>query len=370
MFRKNSKIIKDLLASADIKINGDRPWDVQVHNPKFYARVLAQGSIGLGESYMDGWWDCEKLDEFFARILRIKLDEKVKRDLIWPVIKSKFLNMQTVRKSFAVGRTHYDIGNELYEKMLDKRTIYSCGYWRNASTLDKAQEAKLDLVCKKMGLKPGMRILDIGCGWGGFLKYAAQKYKVKGVGITISKEQAKFARESCKGLPIEIRMQEYRSLNEKFDRIISIGMFEHVGQKNYHTFMRVVHKNLKKDGLFLLHTIGSNKSHTVQDAWMLKYIFQGGKIPSLEEITVSMDGLFVMEDFHNFGQDYDPTLMAWHNNFVKSWDSIKRKYSERFYRMWRYYLLSCVGNFRSRNVQVWQMVFSKKGIVGGYRSIR
>jgi len=370
MSKDLKQTVKKLLDFAGVTLNGPHPWDPQVKNPRFYARLLSGGSLALGESYMDEWWECAKLDEFFARILRAELDEKVKGALVWPIIKSKILNMQTVSKSYEVGKKHYDIGNDLYQKMLGKRMIYSCGYWKQASTLDKAQEAKLDLICKKMGLKPGMRILDIGCGWGGFLKYAAEKYKIKGVGITISKEQATMAKKSCTGLPIEIRMQDYRSLNDKFDCIISIGMFEHVGPKNYQTFMGVVNKNLKEDGLFLLHTIGSNKSHSAQDPFILKYIFPNSKIPSLDEIMVSINKLFIMEDFHSFGQDYDTTLMAWHHNFIKSWKGLQGRYGERFYRMWRYYLLSCAGSFRARNVQLWQMVLSKQGIVGGYSSFR
>ena len=157
--------------------------------------------------------------------------------MMWNVLKARLVNLQSTSRAYNIGKKHYDIGNELYKNMLDKRMNYSCGYWKNSKTLDQAQEAKLDLICKKVGLKPGMKILDIGCGWGSFVKFAAEKYKVKAVGITVSKEQAKLARELCKGLPIEIRLQDYRELNEKFDRIISIGMFEHVGPKNYKTYV-------------------------------------------------------------------------------------------------------------------------------------
>ena len=238
MFRKNSKIIKDLLASADVRINGDRPWDIQVHNPKFYTRVLAQGSLGLGESYMDGWWSCKKLDEFYWRIMRAELSKKVgfSTQLTFVMLKAKLMNLQSKSRAYEVGKKHYDTGNELYQHMLDKRMVYTCAYWKQVSTLDKAQEAKLDLVCKKIGLKKGMKILDIGCGWGSFAKFAAEKYKAQVVGITISKEQVKLAKESCKGLPVEIRLQDYRDVHEKFDRIVSLGMFEHVGHKNYRRY--------------------------------------------------------------------------------------------------------------------------------------
>lgn len=365
------RTIQDYLTLANIQINGNRPWDIQVHNPKLYARVLARGSLALGESYMDGWWDCEQLDEFINKVLKVKLDKKVKsRSLVWNILKAKVINMQSGSRAYEVGKRHYDIGNNLYKAMLDKRMTYSCGYWNKARTLDQAQEAKLDLSCKKLGLKKGMRVLDIGCGWGSFVKYAAEKYGVECVGITVSKEQVKFAREICKGLPIEIRLQDYRELKERFDRIISIGMFEHVGYKNYRTYMKVIHRCLKQNGLFLLHTIGGNQSVCSTEPWINKYIFPNSMLPSMKQITTAGEGLFILEDWHSFGVHYDKTLMAWYNNFTKNWDKIKSDYDQCFYRMWSYYLLSCAGSFRSRKNQLWQMVFSKKGVKGGYQSIR
>lgn len=326
---------------------------------------------------MDGWWDCKKLDEFIYHILRADLREKVKgmKNLFPLLIKARFLNLQNFSKAFEVGKKHYDLGNDFYRYMLDKRMVYTCAYWKNARTLDKAQEDKLELVCKKIGLKKGMKVLDIGCGWGSFLKYAAEKYKIKGLGVTVSKEQAKLARELCKEFDIEIRLQDYRKIikKEKFDRIVSLGMFEHVGYKNYKTYMNIIHKNLKDDGLFLLHTIGSNVSKYIGEPWNVKYIFPNSMLPSLKQITEASEGLFLVEDLHNFGIYYDETLMAWYKNFTKNWKEIKKldkRYNERFYRMWTYYLLSHAGSFRARNEQLWQVVFSKKGIPKGYKSIR
>ncbi|MFH1290211.1 MAG: cyclopropane fatty acyl phospholipid synthase, partial [Nanoarchaeota archaeon] len=362
--------ITNILNKADINVNSKRPWDIQVHNENFYSRLLAGGSLALGESYMEEWWDCQRLDVFFDKILSAKLDQNTKiKTLIWPILKAKILNLQSEKRAYIVGEKHYDIGNDLYKKMLDKRMIYSCAYWKNAKTLDKAQEAKLDLICKKMNLKPGIKILDIGCGWGGFLKFAAKKYKIKGVGITVSKEQVKLAKESCKGLPIEIRLQDYRDLSEKFDRIISIGMFEHVGPKNYKTFMKVSEKSLKENGLMMLHTIGANYTTDANEPWVEKYIFPNGKLPSLKRITKAAEKLFVIEDIHNFGPDYNKTIMAWEKNFVKNWSKIKHNYDKKFYRMWRYYLLSFAGSFRARNIQLWQIVLSKNR-KSTYNSIR
>ena len=361
-----------LLSLADVKINGSRPWDMQVHDKRLYNRLLTSGSMGLGESYVDGWWDCKKLDELFYRILHAELDGKfrINAGIILQSIKSRLFNLQSSKKAFEVGEKHYDIGNDLFTSMLDKRLTYTCGYWKNARNLDKAQEAKLDLVCKKLKLKPGQKVLDIGCGWGSFMKFAAEKYKVKCVGFSISREQTELGRKLCKGLPIEFRLQDYREINEKFDHIVSLGMFEHVGPKNYIKYMQVANSCLKDDGLFLLHTIGSAEIKKIADPWIEKYIFPNGYIPDMKNISESIDRLFVMEDWHNFGAYYDPTLMAWFNNFEKNWNKLKDNYNERFHRMWRYYLLSCAGAFRARKIQLWQIVLSKKGVPGGYISVR
>jgi len=368
---KLKQAVQDILDIAGIKINGKNSWDIIVHDNRLYKRVLAQGSLGLGEAYMDGWWDCKSLDKFFYKILKVRLDKKVnKKSILWASLKAKLVNFQRKSKAYEVGEKHYDIGNDLYKSMLDKRMVYTCGYWKNAKTLDKAQEAKLDLTCKKLNLKPGMKILDIGCGWGSFAKYAAEKYKVKVVGITISKEQVVLGNKLCKGLPVEIRLQDYRKVNEKFDCIVSLGMIEHVGPKNYRTYMKIVKKCLKDDGLFLLQTIGGSTSVKTGDRWMNKYIFPNGVLPSVKQIAKASEGLFVLEDWHNFSADYDKTLMAWHNNFEKNWNKIKANYDKRFKRMWDYYLLSCAGGFRAQKTRLWQIVFSKTGIEGGYKSIR
>jgi len=368
---KWKKLNRDILDLASIKINGNNLYDIQVHDNRFYQKVLAQGSLGLGESYIDGLWDCAKLDEFFYKILRVDLEKKVRgKGILRKVLKAKLINLQSKSRAFEVGKKHYDIGNELYKQMLGKRMVYSCGYWKKAKNLDQAQEAKLDLICKKVGLKKGMKVLDIGCGGGSFAKYAAEKYKVKVVGITISKEQAKLAKEICKGLPVEIRLQDYRNLNGKFDCIISIGMFEHVGVKNYKTYMEIVNRCLKPNGLFLLHTIGGNTSKSSSDRWINKFIFPNSMLPSANQITKTSEGIFVLEDWHSFGPDYDKTLMAWHGNFKKSWSKIKKNYNMKFKRMWEYYLLCCAGSFRARKNQLWQIVFSKKGVVGGYEPVR
>ena len=367
---KAKKVVQKILEPSDVQINGNRPWDIRINNPNFYERVLSGGSLALGESYMDGWWDCDAIDQFFERILENRLHKKVKVNAIrflWVKLKAKIINAQKRSKAFIIGEWHYDISNNLFSAMLDRGLNYSCGYWEKAKTLDDAQEAKLDLICRKMGLRSGMRVLDIGCGWGGFARYAADKYGANIHGITVSQKQVKFANKFCQGLDVIIELKDYRALKEKFDRIVSIGMFEHVGLKNYRTFMKVVHKCLEADGLFLLHTIAGNTSANSTDPWLNKYIFPNSLIPSAKQITSAAEGLFLIEDWHSFGQYYDKTLMAWYNNFTKNWTKIKNKYDDRFYRMWTYYLLLSAGCFRSRRNQLWQIVFSKKGIKGGYR---
>ena len=367
------KTAKEILSLAGIEINGNNPWDIQVYNKDFYRRALSEAELGIGESYMDGWWDCEKIDELIYRVVKSRLDEKVKRkfSIIFDLFLAKIFNMQPKRKAFVIGERHYDLGNELFQNMLDRRMNYSCAYWKNATTLDQAQENKLELICKKLYLRSGMKVLDIGCGWGAFGKYAAEKYNVSTVGITVSKEQFKLGKELCNGLPVKIKFQDYRELKEKFDRIVSVGMIEHVGYKNYRTYFKVAYRCLTNEGLFLLHTIGESKSVKAADAWTEKYIFPGGMLPSIKQLAKATEGLFIIEDLHSFGADYDKTLMAWYENFKTNWNKIKDKYSERFYRMWKYFLLSSAGAFRARNKnQLWQIVLSKNGIDGGYRALR
>lgn len=363
------KTVTDLLESVDIQVNGSRPFDIQVHNELFYSRVLSGKSLGLGESYMDGWWDCESLDQFCYQMLRGRIDKQVKVKnpaFLAHVLKAYFLNAQSKKRAYIVGEEHYDTGNDLFSLMLDQRMNYSCGYWENADNLDQAQINKLDLVCRKLHLKPGMKVLEIGCGWGGFAKYAAENYGVSVHGVTVSKEQMDFAERSCIGLETKFEMKDYRELNTKYDAIVSIGMFEHVGYKNYRNYMEVAQRCLEGEGLFLLHTIGRNTPSRSTDPWTNKYIFPNGMIPSPAQISKSLQGLFVVEDWHNFGQYYDPTLMAWNENFQKNYESLKDKYDQRFKRMWEYYLLMCAGTFRARRNQLWQLVLSKKGLMGGY----
>lgn len=356
------KFIHALLDSTDIRVNGDQPWDITIHHPEFYNRVFSQGALGLGESYVEKWWDSPRIDMLFFHILRANLDSQISPPLSLRLkqLILKFINLQTKQRSRLVAEKHYDLGNTLFSTMLDKNMLYSCGYWKNASNLEEAQLAKLELICQKLKLQAGESLLDIGCGWGGLAKYAAEKYNVKVVGVTISTEQYTYAKELCKELPVTILLSDYRDVNDKFDKIVSVGMFEHVGYLNYPTYFQQVAKMLKDNGLFLLHTIGVNYSIRFVNEWINKYIFPNGMLPSIAQIATATEKIFMVEDWHNFGAYYDNTLMCWYENFIKNWPSIQSHYDEQFYRMWTYYLLSCAGSFRARCNQVWQIVFSKK----------
>ena len=359
----DQSFIQDLLSSAGITVGGTRPFDIQVRNSGFYTRVLREGALGLGESYMDNWWDCEAIDQFTDRVMRARLDQKVKRSfgLLWYAARARMFNLQKPARAFQVGEHHYDLDNDLYRAMLDKRLNYTCGYWKTATTLDQAQEDKLELVCRKIGLKPGMTVLELGCGFGAFAGYAAEKYGVRVLGLTVSKRQVELGMALYQKLPVELRLEDYRKATGKYDRVISIGIMEHVGHKNHRTYMDVVDRTLKDGGIAFIHTIGNNTDIPATNPWTAKYIFPNSMIPSITQLSRAMDGLFVIEDLHNIGPDYDRTLVAWHENFERAWPELKKRYDERFYRMWRFYLLTSAGGFRARSNQLWQVVMTREG---------
>ncbi len=360
---RSEQIVRDLLAATDIEIDGSRPWDLRVHDPRFYTRLLRDGSLGFGESYMDGMWDCDALDVLTEKVLRADLERKVRAN--WSralhVLKARALNLQSRLRAFQVGEQHYDLGNDLYEAMLDDRMVYTCAYWRDVDDLNAAQEAKLDLVCRKLGLAPGMRVLELGCGWGSFAKYAAEHYGVSVVGYTVSRAQVELGTARCEGLPVELRLADYRTATGTFDAVVSIGLMEHVGYRNYRTYMRVVDRCLSADGVALVHTIGGNLSSRAINEWFDKYIFPNAMLPSLAQIAEASEGMFAVEDVHNFGPDYDRTLMAWNDRFEAAWPALRERYDDRFYRMWRLYLLSSAGGFRARYQQLYQIVLTRLG---------
>ncbi|MEE3257889.1 MAG: cyclopropane fatty acyl phospholipid synthase [Candidatus Latescibacterota bacterium] len=362
----------ELLAPVDIRIDGDRPWDIQVHNPDLYPRVIGEWSLGLGEAYMDGWWTAEAVDQFFYKLFRGGVSARLmpfsKKVFL---LKSKMFNRQNRQQAREVVDLHYELDVDLFMSFLDPYNQYTCGYFQDTDDLNAAQEQKLDLICRKLRLGPEDRVLDIGCGWGGFAKFAAERYQCHVTGISIADVQIAYAREFCQGLPVEIVKSDYRDHRGSYHKILCCGMIEAVGYKNYRPFFEMVHRNLKDDGLFLLHTISRHDSGTATDPWIDKYIFRNGMLPSAQQLSVAAEDLFALNDWHSFGAYYDPTLMAWNRNFSDNWDRFKEHYDEAFYRMWEYYFLSCAGSFRANEKQLWQVVYGKwPGAVAGYQSVR
>ncbi len=366
------KALQRLFGLAGITINGNQPYDPTFHSEEAFSCILKQRSLGLGETYMAGLWDCSKLDEFIFKVVSSRIQEKAgnSMSMIIQIICASLFNQQTIKRAKIVGEKHYDVGNELYTLMLDPTMSYSCGYWQQATTLEQAQIDKLDLICRKLELKPGETMLDIGCGWGGLAKYAAENYGVEVTGVTISKEQHVYAESITADLPVKIILQDYRKVAGTFDKVVSVGMFEHVGAKNYREFMQVANSKLKDNGLLLLHTIADFYNTRKTDEWLNKYIFPNGKVPGDREIAKAASGIFNTEDLHNFGLDYDTTLMAWHANFNKNWHKIKDQYDNRFFRMWNYYLLICAGAFRAKDSHLFQIVYSKACRLTRYSSVR
>ena len=315
-----------------------------------------------------------QLDEFFNRVLRADLNYRLgglqRLRELGTALLNRTVNRQSTRRAFEVGERHYDIGNDIFAAMLDPEMTYSCAYWASADDLEQAQRDKLDLICRKLELRPGDRLLDIGCGWGALAAHAARAYGARVYGVTISQEQLAAARERCAGLPVEIALLDYRDIQGHYDKVVSVGMFEHVGVRNYRTFFDTAGRLLRDSGLLLLHTIGCDRTSAITDAWIDHYIFPNGHLPSARELADALEGRFLIEDWHNFGPDYDRTLMAWLSNFEHAWPGLRARYGERFYRMWTYYLMSTAGFFRSRQGQLWQLVLSKRSRTLTYRSVR
>ncbi len=361
--------VEEILARADVRIAGSRPWDIRVHDDRFFRRVLADGELGLGESYMDRDWDCDRLDELSSRIFAAGLDRLRFGPLeIAGAALARLVNRQSLRRARKLVAPHYDLGNDLFEAMLDTSYMaYTCAYWRGgAQTLEQAQEAKLDLVCRKLTLERGMRMLDIGCGWGGLARFAAERHGVSVVGVTLSREQAALGSARAAGLPVELRVGDYRDVEGTFDRVVSIGCLEHVGHRNHRRFFEVVRERLGMSGYALVHTIGVSRTGYRGGRFIDTYVFPLVNLPSIAQIGRAVDGLLVLDDVQNIGTDYDRTLMEWNARFQRAWPSLARRYGGllggRFKRMFEFYLLMSAGFARSRRGQVWQMVLTPPGL--------
>lgn len=341
------------------------------------------GMYELGEAYIRGEWRSSNLTGLLYRLFTEDPEVGITFSKLSPgflsyLVLDQLKNSQVGDGAYEVARKHYDLGNDLFSTMLDRDTMtYTCGYWNNATTLRDAQVAKIDLLCRKLGLQPGMTVLDIGCGWGNFAQYAASRYGVSVVGLTVSTEQAALARERCAGLDVTIVLEDYQRYSGSFDRIVSIEMIEAVGRKNMPTYFGMVERCLKPNGLFGLQVISAETFSRYSVAaldqyilWLRKRIFPNGYLPTLPQLITPARGRMVLEDLHNFSADYAKTLSAWAVNFENGWPSLREKYGEAFRNMWLYYLSGCEALFHARMVQLYQIVYSKGGVPGGYVSVR
>ncbi|XP_021964854.2 cyclopropane-fatty-acyl-phospholipid synthase [Folsomia candida] len=377
-------IVIKKLDQVGITINKGGPCDIKNRNfmtsqDTVYIRAINEGILGFGESYMDGDWDAEDIPAVFYKIFAN--DAPILRMFMNPwnrflyYMQFSFFNLQTKQRVYDVAKIHYDLGNEFFENMLDSTMNYTCGYFKDTDNLEKAQLAKMDFVAAKLGIKQGMTVLDIGCGFGGMARHLAINYGATVTAVTISKEQATFAQQACRGLPVTVKVMDYRDVSGTYDRVVSLGDLEHIGPANYGTFFKTVSRCLKEDGLCLIHCMGNY--HDVmphQEPFSAKYVFPGACLPYYTEVMGSLQNLFLIEDWHNFGNDYNLTSVAWRDNFIRNWPKLQQldkiKYDDRFYRMWTFYLGVAIALYKARKIQLWQIVLSKHGVVGGYRSVR
>ncbi len=366
------KTVREIFSKAGVEFNGPKPTDIKVIDSRCFKRILADGSLGLGESYMEGWIECDDIAGMISKLIMGKIDhmKTVKASHVLLFLQAKLSNRQSKKRSAQVANQHYNLGNDLYEAMLDKRMFYTCGYWKDATNLNDAQDAKADLVARKLDIKPTDKVLDIGCGWGSMQNFIWEKYKTPSTGITVSAEQAKYAKSRIDYPEVKFELQDYRDAQGQYNKVVSLGMLEHVGPKNLKEYFQSVNRLMTDDGLFLLHFIGGEDSHSKEDPWIDKYIFVNSVVPSLAKVLRASEGMFVPLDVQNFGVDYDKTLVAWFENFDKAWPKLKDKYDDKFYRMWKYYLLMCAGTFRPGMNQLYQIVFSKTRNPKRYNSPR
>jgi len=349
-----------LLAPLDVRLDGDRPWDIRVRDPRALRKSLTGGSLGFGEAFVDGWWDCGDLEELIYRLVVADL-----RGLAYmlPAVFLKrrlaaLVNLQTRPRSRRVAEQHYDYGNDFFAALLGRHPIYSCGYFREGDDLDAAQLAKMDLICKKLDLRPGEHLLDVGGGWGELARHAAATYGVRVTSINISEEQMRIGRERCRGLDVEIVGCDYRDVRGTFDKVMAIAMFTHVGPHNYRGFMERMSRVLSPGGIFVMEGVWGNATQTTGDPWVDRYIFPGAVIPSGAQTFAAVERLFVVEDLHNFGPHYATTLRAWNANLQQAWPALAARYDERARRTFEYYLLAMAALFRARAMQNWQLVLT------------
>lgn len=387
------KVVSEVFKAAGVRIGAKGSHDLAVNDPAFFRRLLGDPLLQFGETYMDGLWDSPAVDEVVAKLFSAERDGRISTVLpLWRVpglaglalirhgyryIRDRLTNRQTRARSTTVAEEHYDAGNELYRLMLDPTLTYTSGVWAPGYTLEDAQNAKYDLIARKLGLKPGQRVLDIGSGFGGFARFAAKNYGAKVTGITISIEQLKAARALSAGVEgVEFLYSDYRDIphrfpKDAFDHVVSIEMIEAVGPKNLAEYFQAAHAALKDGGRFVIQAIANNRDVFNNNPWAGKYIFRDGVAPSTEQVDKAARRAFGRPvDRQRITGHYDKTLMAWHENFTRAWPQLKGEYGERFKRMWDFYLLAAAGLFRAGDIQLDQTVYVKGGRPGEEPRVR
>jgi cyclopropane-fatty-acyl-phospholipid synthase len=355
------KAVERILSTVDVRIGGSRPFDMQVHSDLFYKRVLLEGSVGLGESYMDGLWDCADLEELVFRFVESGIERRFR--LLPGFVTMNALGHLVNRQPRSLGeRTsrHYNTDNDLFASFLGKYKNYSCAFYEEGDDLDTAQLKKMDLICDELCLRPGENVLDIGGGWGEIAKHMASR-GCRITSINIADEQMRAAREHCKGASVDVVKCDYRDVAGTFDKIAIIAMMSHVGHKNHRPLFETVHRHLAPDGLVFVDTVGSAVSLQNGNPWIDKYIFPGIVFPSIQQISRAVEGLFVIEAVRNFGASYVKTLRAWNANLRRAWPRLSHRHDERTRRMFEFFFLTVAGFFRARDFQNWYVVLSPEG---------
>ncbi len=349
--------------------DGRQTWGLQISDSAVRRRIQRLGIVALGETYEQGHWQCDNLEDFMYQVFTgspLTLSLAAWSKLLLAALDQRLFNRQNGRGAFNIGLKHYDLGNDLFRCMLDSSMTYTSGYWAHATTLDEAQKAKLDLICRKLNLRPGQRVLDIGCGWGNFAHFAATNYGAHVTGLTVSQEQARFAQERCRDLPVEIRLQDYRTFRESFDHVVSIEMIEAVGRKNLPAYFKTIDSVLKNDGLAVVQVISGDTLSSTSDRgldqyilWLVKYIFPDGYLPKQHELVPPRSTQLAIEDWHRFHDDYPKTLRAWSDRFNQNWRQLAAQYDDAFHRRWNFYLSGCAAAFRAGLVSVSQLTYRK-----------
>jgi cyclopropane-fatty-acyl-phospholipid synthase len=362
------KLTARLLERCGLAINGPAARDPQIHDERVYARLLKNGSVGAGEAFMDGWWDARDLSGCLEAVLRADLDAQFRGALFrekFRELRFQWLNRQTRELSRRVARDHYDLPFEFWRRMLGKTMQYSCAYWeRGARDLDEAQVAKMELICRKLQLEEGLSVLETACGWGSLAHHMAAHHGVRVKAFTLSEQQYRYAVAHYSHPRVEFFCADYRDFaarhqGEKFDRIASIGLVEHVGRRNLDVFFRMIQRFMKPEGWALVHGMGKQTPEAT-DPWITRYIFPGGEIPRLSHLVDSISRCALnVEDLHNLGLSYIPTLRAWLQSLSEP--AGEGAPQGRALRMWVYFLSLSIAAFEARKLQLYHFILSHHG---------